>query len=203
MNYRMAKALVFTKVRTTLGLDNCHSFFSGAAPLSQEVLEFFLSLDIPIGEIYGMSESSGPHTASSKSKYRVLRYQAAAAPSPWCRGVRPLAETHPDLDILAVPFSSPPSLGPLAYPTTSQEGRLLESHLSCCVTFPGGDLNDCVFSPDRAPKIPENTSSQVEHTTLLGWRLSAFARGLLAYGMQARDQNNNNDKNEGGGMART
>nr|XP_048283464.1 long-chain-fatty-acid--CoA ligase ACSBG2 isoform X3 [Myodes glareolus] len=72
MNYRMAKALVFTKVRTTLGLDNCHSFFSGAAPLSQEVLEFFLSLDIPIGEIYGMSESSGPHTASSKSKYRVL-----------------------------------------------------------------------------------------------------------------------------------
>ncbi|CAO2641046.1 Long-chain-fatty-acid--CoA ligase ACSBG2 [Lemmus lemmus] len=72
MNYRMAKALVFTKVRTSLGLDNCHSFFSGAAPLSQEVSEFFLSLDIPIGEIYGMSESSGPHTASSRSKYRVL-----------------------------------------------------------------------------------------------------------------------------------
>ncbi|KAM7325890.1 hypothetical protein ACRRTK_014368 [Alexandromys fortis] len=72
MNYRMAKALVFTKVRTSLGLDNCHSFFSGAAPLSQEVSEFFLSLDIPIGEIYGMSECSGPHTASSRNKYRVL-----------------------------------------------------------------------------------------------------------------------------------
>lgn len=72
MNYRMAKALVFTKVRTSLGLDNCHSFFSGAAPLSQEVSEFFLSLDIPIGEIYGMSECSGPHTASNRNKYRVL-----------------------------------------------------------------------------------------------------------------------------------
>ena len=70
----MAKALVFTKVRTSLGLDNCHSFFSGAAPLSQEVSEFFLSLDIPIGEIYGMTECSGPHTASSRNKYRVLRY---------------------------------------------------------------------------------------------------------------------------------
>lgn len=88
MNYRKAKALMFMKVRTSLGLDNCHSFLSGAAPLSHDVSEFFLSLDIPIGEIYRMSESSGPHTASSKSKYRVLRYQAAVAPSPKCHGVR-------------------------------------------------------------------------------------------------------------------
>lgn len=79
MNYRMAKALVFTKVRTSLGLDNCHTFFSGASPLSQDVSEFFLSLDIPIGEIYGMTECSGPHTVSCKSIYRVLRYQAPVA----------------------------------------------------------------------------------------------------------------------------
>ncbi|XP_021005737.1 long-chain-fatty-acid--CoA ligase ACSBG2 isoform X2 [Mus caroli] len=72
MNYRMAKALVFAKVRTSLGLDNCHAFFSSASPLSQDVSEFFLSLDIPIGEIYGMSECSGPHTVSNKSVYRVL-----------------------------------------------------------------------------------------------------------------------------------
>lgn len=73
MNYRMAKVLVFSKVRTSLGLDNCHSFFSGASALSQDVSEFFLSLDIPIGEIYGMSECSGPHTVSNKNVYRVLR----------------------------------------------------------------------------------------------------------------------------------
>lgn len=78
MNYRMAKALVFTKVRTSLGLENCHTFFSGAAPLSQEVLEFFLSLDIPIGEIYGLSESTGPHSISFRTNYRVLRYQVLA-----------------------------------------------------------------------------------------------------------------------------
>lgn len=78
-------------------------------------------------------------------------------------------ETYPALGILTIPFSSPPSPGPLAYPTTFQEGHLLESHLSCCVTFPGGDLNECVFSPDRVPKIPENSSSQVQHTMLLGW----------------------------------
>ncbi|XP_055473769.1 long-chain-fatty-acid--CoA ligase ACSBG2-like [Psammomys obesus] len=72
MNYRMAKTLVFTKVRSSLGLENCHSFVSGAAPLSQEVLEFFLSLDIPIGELYGLSECSGPHSVSTPSTYRVL-----------------------------------------------------------------------------------------------------------------------------------
>ncbi|XP_059107994.1 long-chain-fatty-acid--CoA ligase ACSBG2-like [Peromyscus eremicus] len=72
MNYRMAKALVFAKVRTSLGLDHCHSFYSGAAPLSQDVSEFFLGLDMPIGEIYGMTESSGPHSVSSRTLYRVL-----------------------------------------------------------------------------------------------------------------------------------
>jgi long-chain-fatty-acid--CoA ligase ACSBG len=73
MNYRMAKALVFSKVKHSLGLDRCHSFVSGAAPLTQETSEFFLSVDIPIGEFYGMSETSGPHTFSCKDDYKVLR----------------------------------------------------------------------------------------------------------------------------------
>ncbi|KAM9688820.1 long-chain-fatty-acid--CoA ligase ACSBG2 isoform 2-T2 [Trichechus inunguis] len=71
MSYRMAKTLVFSKVRTALGLDHCHYFISGAAPLTQETAEFFLSLDIPIGEMYGMSESSGPHTVAICENYRI------------------------------------------------------------------------------------------------------------------------------------
>ncbi|KAM9242671.1 long-chain-fatty-acid--CoA ligase ACSBG2 isoform 1-T1 [Dugong dugon] len=71
MGYRMAKTLVFSKVRTALGLDHCHYFMSGAAPLTQETAEFFLSLDIPIGEMYGMSESSGPHTVAICENYRI------------------------------------------------------------------------------------------------------------------------------------
>ncbi|XP_023589032.1 long-chain-fatty-acid--CoA ligase ACSBG2 [Trichechus manatus latirostris] len=74
MGYRMAKTLVFSKVRTALGLDHCHYFISGAAPLTQETAEFFLSLDIPIGEMYGMSESSGPHTVAICENYRIHRY---------------------------------------------------------------------------------------------------------------------------------
>ncbi|XP_063084825.1 long-chain-fatty-acid--CoA ligase ACSBG2-like isoform X2 [Cavia porcellus] len=72
MNYHMAKKLVFNKVRSSLGLDHCHSFLSGAAPLSEATLEFFLNLDVPISESYGLSESSGPHTISSWRDYKVL-----------------------------------------------------------------------------------------------------------------------------------
>ncbi|XP_010599335.2 long-chain-fatty-acid--CoA ligase ACSBG2 [Loxodonta africana] len=71
MSYRMAKTLVFNKVRNALGLDRCYLFVSGAAPLTPETSEFFLSLDIPIGEMYGMSESSGPHTVAVCENYRT------------------------------------------------------------------------------------------------------------------------------------
>lgn len=76
MSYHIAKKLVFNKVRSALGLDYCHSCISGAGPLRPETCEFFLSLDIPIGEMYGMSESSGPHTVSTKDNYRILRYRS-------------------------------------------------------------------------------------------------------------------------------
>uniref|UniRef100_A0A8C7K037 Long-chain-fatty-acid--CoA ligase ACSBG2 n=1 Tax=Oncorhynchus kisutch TaxID=8019 RepID=A0A8C7K037_ONCKI len=64
VNYRLAKKLVFRKVRTALGLDRCTKCYTGAAPITKDTLEFFLSLDIPVYELYGMSESTGPHTIS-------------------------------------------------------------------------------------------------------------------------------------------
>ncbi|XP_006896488.1 PREDICTED: long-chain-fatty-acid--CoA ligase ACSBG2 [Elephantulus edwardii] len=72
MSYYVAKTLVFSQVRHSLGLDRCHFFLNGAAPLTQDTAEFFLSLDIPICQIYGMSESSGPHAVSTPKKYRPL-----------------------------------------------------------------------------------------------------------------------------------
>ena len=40
-------------------------------PITRETLEFFLSLDINVNEIYGMSECTGPHTMSFPWKYRL------------------------------------------------------------------------------------------------------------------------------------
>ena len=59
MCYPLAKALVFKKVRAALGLDRCKMIISGAAPIMRETLEFFMSLDLPLMEGYGMSETSG------------------------------------------------------------------------------------------------------------------------------------------------
>lgn len=57
--YPLAKLIVFKKVRAALGLDRCKLLISGAAPIMRETLEFYMSLDIPIMEGYGMSESTG------------------------------------------------------------------------------------------------------------------------------------------------
>lgn len=72
----LANNLVFKKVRLALGLDRCRLCFTGAAPITKETLEYFMSLNIPVMELYGMSESSGPHTISMNDVYRVMRSAA-------------------------------------------------------------------------------------------------------------------------------
>ena len=69
--YGLADRLVFTRVRRRLGLDRCRGAFTAAAPISLHTLEFFLSLGIPILEIYGMSENTGPTTLSTRDRYRT------------------------------------------------------------------------------------------------------------------------------------
>ncbi|TMS20272.1 Long-chain-fatty-acid--CoA ligase ACSBG2 [Larimichthys crocea] len=70
-SYQIAKKLVFKKVRKALGLDRCSKCYTGAAPITKDTLEFFLSLDIPVYELYGMSESTGPHTISLPDAFRL------------------------------------------------------------------------------------------------------------------------------------
>ncbi|XP_042273566.1 long-chain-fatty-acid--CoA ligase ACSBG2 isoform X2 [Thunnus maccoyii] len=70
-SYHIAKKLVFKKVRKALGLDRCTKCYTGAAPITKDTLEFFLSLDIPLYELYGMSESTGPHTISRSDAFKL------------------------------------------------------------------------------------------------------------------------------------
>ncbi len=69
----LAGKLVFSKVREKLGFDRCSLFISTAAPISLDTLEFFHSLDVPITEVYGMSECTGPGTVSlpQPHKFRI------------------------------------------------------------------------------------------------------------------------------------
>ncbi|XP_063616716.1 very long-chain-fatty-acid--CoA ligase bubblegum isoform X1 [Cydia splendana] len=71
LSYKMARSLVFSKVRENLGLDRCVTFVTAAAPLSADIKKFFLSLDIPIMEAFGMSEGSGAHSLSIDPKFNL------------------------------------------------------------------------------------------------------------------------------------
>lgn len=68
--YGLANKLVFSKVRARLGLDRCHLAISGAAALSRATFDFFLSLDLPIAELYGMTEGTGVSTCNTPSAFR-------------------------------------------------------------------------------------------------------------------------------------
>jgi len=75
----LADKLVFSKVRDKLGFDRCNLFISTAAPISKDTLEFFHSLDIPITEVYGMSECTGPGTVSLPQPHKFRTRWAGPA----------------------------------------------------------------------------------------------------------------------------
>jgi long-subunit acyl-CoA synthetase (AMP-forming) len=49
-------------VRAQIGLDQVRIAMTGAAPIPYDILKFFRSLGVPLSEIYGLSETSGPMT---------------------------------------------------------------------------------------------------------------------------------------------
>lgn len=57
-------AVAFSTARNLIGLDQARFVVTGAAPISKEVLRWFTAIGVPLSEIYGMSESSGPMTWS-------------------------------------------------------------------------------------------------------------------------------------------
>ncbi len=69
--YLLADKLVFSKVKLLLGLDRCQMAVTSTAPIARDTLEFFLSLGIPICEVYGMSECTGPATLCTPARYRT------------------------------------------------------------------------------------------------------------------------------------
>ncbi|XP_070809871.1 long-chain-fatty-acid--CoA ligase ACSBG1 [Pituophis catenifer annectens] len=66
----LVDSLLLANIRWALGLSQCQKHFSGAAPLPVEVSHFFLGLNIPIYEGYGMSETSGPFCIAGPHVYR-------------------------------------------------------------------------------------------------------------------------------------
>ncbi|XP_078010096.1 long-chain-fatty-acid--CoA ligase ACSBG2-like isoform X1 [Phascolarctos cinereus] len=81
LGFRVAKKLVYHKVRQDLGLDRCLQFLSLGSGLSKEIQDFFLSYNIILMPIYGMTECTGPHSVSYQKEFKLYSCGKAIAGS--------------------------------------------------------------------------------------------------------------------------
>ncbi|MGH7819803.1 MAG: AMP-dependent synthetase/ligase [Candidatus Binatia bacterium] len=69
---RAANAAMVTKlIRSRIGLDEVKIASTGAAPLAPEVLEWFHAIGIPIAEVYGQSEDTGPTSWNRPGRVKI------------------------------------------------------------------------------------------------------------------------------------
>ena len=56
----LGQKIIYKKVRQAIGLDRCIGMYSGAAVNSEDNIKYFLSLDIVVCDLYGLTETTGP-----------------------------------------------------------------------------------------------------------------------------------------------
>ena len=72
LKLRLFDRILFSKkFRTGLGMDDLAVAVSAAAPISPELLLFFRGIGLPIVELYGMTESSGPGVSNVPGANRI------------------------------------------------------------------------------------------------------------------------------------
>ncbi len=70
LQFALANALIFKKVRAKLGMTRLRFAISGGAPLSRRIAEFFHVLGVQILEGYGLTETSGAATVNRLEHYQ-------------------------------------------------------------------------------------------------------------------------------------
>ncbi|MBL8288948.1 MAG: long-chain fatty acid--CoA ligase [Rubrivivax sp.] len=62
MQFRAAEWLALANVRKMIGIDRARLLVTGAAPISPDLVKWYLALGVPMLEVWGMSESCGAST---------------------------------------------------------------------------------------------------------------------------------------------
>lgn len=68
--FQLADRLVFRNIKKLLGLDRAHGLLSGAAPISESLLRWYLAIGLPVEEAYGQTET-GIVTSTSRGVFRL------------------------------------------------------------------------------------------------------------------------------------
>lgn len=66
-------------VRRALGFERCNAFYVGAAPIDVKILKYFASVNIPIMDLFGQSECTGPHSINT---YKAFKFGTVGRPLP-------------------------------------------------------------------------------------------------------------------------
>jgi len=69
--YSLAYFFTFRKLKERLGFDRVRLAFSGAAPISPDVLRFFQGIGIPLREGYGQTEGTGVTCATQGERMKI------------------------------------------------------------------------------------------------------------------------------------
>ena len=67
--WTVANMVVLKKVRAALGFQQCKVFAVGAAPIKMETMEYFMSVNIPIMNVYGKASPRASYTILLKVCY--------------------------------------------------------------------------------------------------------------------------------------
>ena len=79
--FKFAYVTVFRKLKERMGFDRIRVAYSGAAPISPEVLRFFLSIGVNLIEGYGQTEGTGVTCTSQIGK---AKFGMVGTPLPGC-----------------------------------------------------------------------------------------------------------------------
>ena len=68
--FRLARWLVLDNVRKMIGIHRARYLVTGAAPISPELVKWYLSLGVPMLEVWGMTETCGASTGVPASRIK-------------------------------------------------------------------------------------------------------------------------------------
>jgi long-chain acyl-CoA synthetase len=73
--------LALRNIRKLIGIDRARMLFTGAAPISPDLIRWYLALGVPMYEVYGQTENCGVATAMPRDQVKLGTIGKAV---PWC-----------------------------------------------------------------------------------------------------------------------
>eukprot|EP00929_Paragymnodinium_shiwhaense_P034323 TRINITY_DN186_c0_g1_i3.p1 TRINITY_DN186_c0_g1~~TRINITY_DN186_c0_g1_i3.p1 ORF type:complete len:749 (+),score=228.16 TRINITY_DN186_c0_g1_i3:62-2308(+) len=150
--FNLADKVILSKARDALGLDQCRTFLTGAAPIAIETLQYFGCLGMQIQNCYGMSESSGITTMTSPQRnvFGTVGHGLTGLDTK-------IFKVGPNGENIEVPRSTPGAVA-----TEDQQGEICYRGRHIMM----GYMANPAFGEDHIKEIEEKTGSAIDKE---GW----------------------------------